>query len=61
MLAQLRLACRHAVTSSSPGTTSVHLFTDVTVVDELDELELRDADSLTIARGTRDATLAEPA
>lgn len=49
------------VTSSSPGSTSVHTFTDVTVVDELDELELRDTDSLTIARGTRDPSLAEPA
>ena len=49
------------VTSTTPGGIQVHTFDDVTVVDELDELELRDADGLTIARGTRDTSLAEPA
>lgn len=50
-----------AVTSTAPGSIPVHTFTDVTIVDEIDELELRNADSLTIARGTRDTALPEPA
>ncbi len=49
------------VTSTTPGSIQVHTFNDVTVVDELDELELRDADGLTIARGTRNTSLPEPA
>lgn len=32
----------------------------ITVVDDLDQLDLLDADSNTIARGTFDATLPEP-
>ncbi len=49
------------VTSTTPGSVQVHTFQDVTVVDELDELELRDIDSLTIATGDRDTSLVEPA
>lgn len=49
------------VTSTTPGSVQVHTFQDVTVVDDLDELELRDTDSLTIARGTRDTSLPQPA
>ena len=46
------------VTSTTPGSTPVHIFSDVTVIKEL---ELRDGHGLTIALGTRDSALAEPA
>ena len=49
------------VTGTTPGTIQVHNFTGVTIVGELDELELHNAADLTVARGTRDAGLPEPA
>jgi hypothetical protein len=48
------------VTSTTPGTTPVHNFSGVTVTGELDQLELRDGDGITIAEGTRNTALAEP-
>jgi hypothetical protein len=50
-----------AVTSTDPASTPVHTFSGITLVGELDELELHTAAGLTIARGTRDASLPEPA
>ena len=48
------------VTSTTPGSTPVHNFSGVTVIGELDELELRNGSGLTIAQGTRNTGLAEP-
>ncbi len=49
------------VTSTTPGDTQVHLFSGVTLVGDLDELELRNGDGITIARGVRNPSLPEPA
>jgi len=49
------------VISTTPGSVQVHNFSGVTVVGELDQLELRNGDGITIARGVRDTSLAEPA
>lgn len=49
-----------AVTSTTPGSTPVHNFSGVTVIGELDELELRNGSGLTIAEGSRNTGLAEP-
>ena len=48
------------VTGTTPGSIQVHNFSGVTIVGELDELELHNAAGLTVARGTRDTSLAEP-
>ena len=45
---------------AAPGGTQVILFPGITLVDDLDELELRDGDGVTIARGVRDTALPEP-
>ena len=50
-----------AVTSTTPGSIQVHNFSGVTIVDELDELELLNAAGLTVAHGSRDTSLLEPA
>ena len=49
-----------AVTSTNPASTPAHTFSGITLVGELDELELHNAAGLTIARGVRDASLPEP-
>ena len=49
------------VTGTTPGSIRVHNFSGVTIVGELDELELRNAAGLTVARGTRNPSLPEPA
>lgn len=41
--------------------TRVVLWPALTVLDDLDDVELRDAAGLTVARGTRDSSLPEPA
>ncbi|MBI3469523.1 MAG: hypothetical protein HY000_41505 [Planctomycetes bacterium] len=43
-----------------PGGTQVILFNGITLVDDLDELEIRNGDGVTIARGVRNPSLAEP-
>jgi len=48
------------VTSTTPDAIQTHNFSGVTLVGELDELELRDGDGATIARGVRDTSLPEP-
>ncbi|MBC7820537.1 MAG: hypothetical protein IAG10_26940 [Planctomycetaceae bacterium] len=48
------------VTGTTPGSIQVHNFTGVTIVGELDELELHNAAGLTVAHGTRNAGLPEP-
>jgi len=48
------------VTTTTPGDIDVYNFSGVTVVGELDRLELRDGNGITIARGIRDTSLAEP-
>ena len=48
----------------TPGvedTVTAQTWTGITMVGELDVLELRDGDGKTIARGNRDVGLAEPA
>jgi len=45
---------------AAPGGTQVILFPGITLVDDLDELELRDGDGATVARGVRDPSLPEP-
>ena len=47
--------------SAPPAGMQVNLWNGVTLVDELDELELRNAAGLTLANGTRDTGLPEPA
>ncbi len=49
------------VTTTTPGTVRAYNFSGVTLVGELDELELRNGDGVTIARGVRDTSLPEPA
>ncbi len=46
--------------AANPGSTQVHIWTGVQVIDGLDALEIHDADGTTIARGDRDLTFAEP-
>jgi hypothetical protein len=46
---------------AAPGGVQVTLWQGVLVVDELDELELRNGDGITIARGVRNTAFAEPA
>ena len=46
---------------AAPGGVQVTLWEGVLVVDELDELELRNGDGITIARGVRNTAFAEPA
>lgn len=48
------------VDHAAPGGTQVILFPGITLVDDLDELELRDGDGVTVARGVRDPSLPEP-
>lgn len=48
------------VTSTTVGSTPVHNFAGITLVGDLDRLELRNGDGVTIARGVRDPSLAEP-
>jgi len=48
------------IQSSPPGGVQVDLWDGVTLVGDLDEFEFRDGDGLTIARGVRDTSLAEP-
>ena len=45
---------------AAPGGVQVTLWEGVLVVDELDELELRNGDGITIARGVRNPSLPEP-
>lgn len=45
----------------NPGGTQTHLWNAVQVIGNLDELEIRNGDGTTIARGTRDNSFAEPA
>jgi len=45
---------------AAPGGTQVILFNGITLVDDLDELEIRNGDGVTIARGVRNPSLAEP-
>ncbi len=45
---------------ANPGGTQTYLWNGVTIIDDLDELELRDGDGTTIARGDRDTSFAEP-
>ncbi len=47
--------------SATPGSTNAFTWSDVTVVNGLDAMELRDATGRTIARGTFNAGLVEPA
>ena len=47
--------------SATPGSTNAFTWSAVTVVDGLDAMELRDATGRTIARGTFNAGLVEPA
>ncbi len=47
--------------SATPGSTVAFTWSGVTVVDGLDTMELRDATGRTIARGTFNAGLGEPA
>ncbi len=49
------------IQSSPPGGVQVDLWDGITLVGDLDEFEFRDADGITIARGVRDTSLAEPA
>ena len=49
-----------AFNPANPGGTQTYFWNGVTIIDELDELELRDADGTTIARGVRDSSFAEP-
>ncbi len=46
---------------ANPGSTQTHLWNAVQVIGDLDELEIRNGDGTTIARGTRDNSFAEPA
>lgn len=46
---------------AAPGGIQVNVWSGVLVVDELDELELRNGDGITIARGVRNMALPEPA
>ncbi len=46
--------------SATPGSTNAFTWTGVTVVADLDAMELRDATGRTIARGTKNAALGEP-
>ena len=46
---------------AAPGGVQVTLWQGVLVVDELDELEVRNGDGITIARGVRNTAFAEPA
>lgn len=46
---------------SAGGNIVSQTWQGITVVDDLDQLDLLDADSLTMARGVFDATLPEPA
>ena len=46
---------------ANPGGIQQHTWNGVQVVDELDEFEIRNGDGVTIARGVRDTSLAEPA
>ena len=48
------------VAGTTPGSIQVHNFSGVTIVGELDELELHNAAGLTVARGVRNAGLPEP-
>lgn len=45
---------------ANPGSTQTHLWNGVQVIDELDEIEIRDANGITLARGVRDRSFAEP-
>ena len=45
---------------ANPGSTQIHVWNGIQIIDELDELEIRDGDGATIARGTRDTSFAEP-
>ena len=45
----------------APGGVLITLWEGVLVVDELDELELRNGDGITIARGVRNMAFADPA
>jgi hypothetical protein len=49
-----------AFNPANPGSTQTHLWNAVQVIDELDEFEIRNASGLTLARGTRDNSFAEP-
>lgn len=46
--------------ASPAGGMQINLWNGVTLVGELDELELRNASGLTVARGVRDSSLPEP-
>ncbi len=48
------------VTTTTPGDIDVYNFSGVTVIGEIDELDLRNGDGITIARGVRDTSLPEP-
>lgn len=45
---------------ANPGSSQIHVWNGIQIIDELDELEIRDGDGSTIARGTRDTGFAEP-
>ena len=47
-------------TPGAEDTVTAQTWTAITMVGELDVLELRDGDGKTVARGNRDTTLAEP-
>lgn len=49
-----------AFNPANPGGTQLHLWNNVQVIDDLDELEIRNGDGTTIARGVRDNSFAEP-
>ncbi len=50
-----------AVQPAPLGGMQVNLWDGITLVGDLDEFEIRDAAGLTLARGVRDTSLAEPA
>ena len=49
------------VLSNPPGGTQVNGWPALTVIDELDQFELRNSSGLTVATGNRDTSLPEPA
>ena len=48
------------LSSTASGVTQTHTWTGLQIIDELDELELRNNNGTTLARGARDPNFADP-
>ena len=49
-----------AFNPANPGGTQTHLWNGVNILDDLDELEVRNASGQSLARAVRDPSFAEP-